>query len=249
MIGLIAAMTSERNALLRYLQGWKKVKKGDLRGIHFELAGKACILVTSGMGVERARTASLKLIQSFAPQWLISFGIAGAVEDNLQIGDVIAIRAVCQLHEQTLSALRPLHCWPDEGMQLVRTELAALNARLLTGVAITTNGSQPASNLLVEMEHPILEMETAGIAQVAEEHGIAFSALRAISDGPGAPLPFDLGVMMDEHGNLRARQLLMKLLRHPGIALKFPQMQRNAGIAADRAAKALVALIKQEALA
>ena len=52
--------------------------------------------------------------------------------------------------------------------------------------------------------HPILEMETAGIAQVAAENGIPLLSIRAISDGPRAPIPFNLGEMMDEDANLRA---------------------------------------------
>lgn len=250
MIGLIAAMAEERNALLRHIKGWKRVQVEGLRSIYFEFPDKACVLVTSGMGVQRARVATQKLIQSFSPRWLISFGIAGAVEDELQIGDVIAVRSVCQLNESTLTldTLKPLQFWSDDGMALAKQELAIHNANLLTGTAVTTKGTQPALNMFEGMDHPILEMETAGIAQVAEENRIPLSALRAISDGPRAPLPFDLGVMMDDHANLRAGRLVMEVMRHPRIALKFSQMQRNARIAADRVAIALLALIKQATL-
>jgi adenosylhomocysteine nucleosidase len=245
LIGLIAAMAIERNALLRHIKGWKRVKVQDLEGIYFELPSKTCILVTSGMGMQRARIATQKLIQSYAPQWLISFGIAGAAEDELQIGDVIAVRAVCQLHEHALSTLKQLHFWPNEGIELAEQELVTRNAHLLTGTAVTTVGTQPDLLVLEEMYHPILDMETAGIAQVAEENGIPFSALRAVSDCPSAPLPFDLGEMVDNHANLRLGRLLMEIVRHPGAALKFSQVQTNARIAADRVAVALVALIEQ----
>jgi nucleoside phosphorylase len=216
-----------------------------LEGIYFELPGKTCMLVTSGMGEQRARLATQKLIQSLAPRWLISFGIAGAVEDDLNIGDVVAVRAVCQLRESTLSTSKQLHFWSDESLELAKQELASHHAHLLTGTAVTTKGSQLAFTVSKEIEHPILEMETYGIAQLAEENGIPLSALRGISDGPSAPLPFDLGVMMDDHAHLRLGRLLMEVTRHPRTALKLSQMQKNARIAADRAAIGLVALISQ----
>jgi len=42
-------------------------------------------------------------------------------------------------------------------------------------------------------------METAGIAGVAVEFNTLLLSLRALSDGPGAPIPFDLGKVMDEN--------------------------------------------------
>jgi hypothetical protein len=51
--------------------------------------------------------------------------------------------------------------------------------------------------------------------------------------------------MVDNHANLRLGRLLMEIVRHPGAALKFSQVQTNARIAADRVAVALVALIEQ----
>jgi adenosylhomocysteine/aminodeoxyfutalosine nucleosidase len=247
-IGLMAAMATERNALLRYIQRWKTVNVDDLKGVYFELPGNTCILVTSGMGVQRACAATRKLIHHFSPQFLVSFGIAGAVEDDLHIGDVIAIGAVCHLRGHTLSAMKKLRSWSDKGMALAQQELAKRNARLFTGTAVTTKGNLPSDTALEELEHPVLEMETAAIAQVAEENGIPLCALRAISDGPSEPIPFDLGEMMDDNANLRVSRLLMEIVRHPQIALKFPQLQRNARIAADRAAIALVTLLERASL-
>ena len=63
------------------------------------------MLVTSGMGMRRASEAARELIKTNAPCLLISFGIAGAVEADLEIGDVVVAEAVlragsmeCQAH-------------------------------------------------------------------------------------------------------------------------------------------------------
>jgi hypothetical protein len=88
-------------------------------------------------------------------------------------------------------------------------------------------------------------METAGIAQVAMEKNIPLLALRAISDGPSAPLPFDLGEMMDEDANLHAGRLLRVILHNPGIIFDSRQMIHNTRIAANNAAIALIAALSK----
>jgi adenosylhomocysteine nucleosidase len=248
MIGLIAATTQESNALLRCVREWKRIAMGTFRSHRFELSGRSCLLVTSGMGIRRAREAARALVVMSAPRLLVSFGIAGAVETDLEIGDVVAAEAVCQLDQGAPGSLLPLATWPETAREAVVGALAERGARLFGGTAVTTHGSQFVQYRPGQMTHPILEMETAGIAQVAAENGIPLLSLRAISDGPRAPIPFDLGDMMDENANLRVGRMLKALVRHPGILLQSGKLIRNTRVAADNAAIALVALLSQPAV-
>jgi adenosylhomocysteine nucleosidase len=242
-VGLIAAITQERDALLRCIQGWKRLVLGSLRGEGFELSGQTCLLVTSGMGVRRASQAARTLIDTNALRLLVSFGIAGAVEADLEIGDVVVAEAVCRLDAGGPGPLLPLASWPDTAREAATQFLAGRRARLWVGTAVTTGGSQVVEHQLGKMQHPILEMETAGIAQVAAEKGIPLLSLRAISDGPRAPIPFDLGEIMDEDANLQTGRLLKAIARRPGIVLQLKRLRRNNRIAAENAAAALVAAL------
>jgi adenosylhomocysteine nucleosidase len=243
-IGLIAAMTQESDALLRLIRGWKRIASGPFRGHRFELSGRTCVLATSGMGARRAREVTRCLVERSKPKLLISFGIAGAIEPDLEIGDVVAPDAFCQLSLEGPGPLQPLGTWPAGTREAMVKALDARGARLYPGTAITTGGSQFEHYKPGEMSHPILEMETAGIAQVAAEKGIPLLSLRAISDGPLAPIPIDLGEMMDEDANLQFGRMLKAFVRHPGILLQSRQMMRNSKIAADNAAIALVAALE-----
>jgi nucleoside phosphorylase len=244
-IGLIAAMAQESNALSSHIKGWKRTTLGLFSGKCFELAGKSCILVTSGMGIRRASEATRELIEINAPRLLISFGIAGAIEADLEIGDVVAVEAVCRLDQGVAGPLQPLNYWPDAAREAIVQILAGRGAHVFTGTAITTGGSQVLENQLREMVHPILEMETAGIAQVAAEHGIPLLALRTISDGPRATIPFNLGEIMDDDANLQADKLLKTIIRNPRIVFQSRQLIRNSRIAADNAAIALIAALNE----
>jgi adenosylhomocysteine nucleosidase len=245
MIGLVAALTQERDTLLRHVKGWKWVALGSFRGTSFELSGQTCLLVTSGMGVRRAQKASRILVEANALRLLVSFGIAGAVEEDLKIGDVVVAEAVCRLEQEMPGPLLPLAPWSDAAREAAVQVLAGRSARLFTGTAVTTRGSQVTKSQLGDMMHPVLEMETAGIAQVAAEAGIPLLSLRAISDGPSAPIPINLVEMMDEDANLQTVRLLRTVIRHPKIVLQVRRLMRNTRIAADNVAVALVAALSQ----
>jgi nucleoside phosphorylase len=118
-------------------------------------------------------------------------------------------------------------------------------AQLFTGTAITTHGSQVVLKEGEEVPHPVLEMETAGIAQVAEEQGVPLLSIRSISDSPQAPIPIDLEAAMDEDDNLLNSKLFMMVLRDPKIIFQSGRMMNNSRIAADNAALALVAVLNE----
>jgi adenosylhomocysteine nucleosidase len=242
-IGLIAAMNQERDALLRRVKGARRIKLGPFRGYSFDLHGQACVLVTSGMGMRRAGEATRCLVDAKGPRLLISFGIAGAVERDLEIGDVVAAGSVCLLLGGSPDLIQPLAAWPEASTRAMISALAGRGAHLYPGTALTTAGSQLAPGRSVGLNHPVLEMETAGIARVAAEHDIPLLSIRAISDGPRAPIPLNLDEMMDKDANLKAGKLLKAVISHPGILVHTRQLMINTQLAADNAAVALVAAL------
>ncbi len=243
-IGLIAAMTQESDALLRCIKESKALRLGAFQARSFELAGQTCVLVTSGMGTQRASEAAQSVIETLSPRCLISFGIAGATETELEIGDVVAAESVCRLERGGITPQQQLEPWTQGAWEAASRTLAVRGAHLYVGTAITTGGSQVSEGQLGDILHPVLEMETAGIAQVAAEHGIPLLSIRAISDGPCAPLPIDPAEMMDEDANLRPGRIFMAIMRRPGIVRQFGRMMQNTRIAADNAALALIEVVR-----
>ena len=244
-IGLIAAMSQESAALLRCVGKRERTRLGPLRGFRFQLAGQDCLLVTSGMGLERAAQATRALLEAINPQLLVSFGIAGAVHDDLNIGDVVNARNVCLLEKGVPGLLLPLKALTETAWKAAAQALQPRGARLLQGTAITTRGSQVTPQQAGELSNPVLEMETIGIARVAAEKGIPLISLRAISDGPRAPIPLDLEAMMDEEYHYRIGAMIGMILRQPRILLQSRQIVQNSSIAAQNTAIALVAALGQ----
>jgi len=244
-IGLIAAMPEESEALLRRVKGWKRIALGTFRGYHFNQSGWDGLLVQSGIGLKRAMDATHILLAAINPQFLVSFGIAGAVNGDLQIGDVVLADHTCLLEQTVAGQLQPLAHISDTAWQAVLQALHARGARLLSGTVITTRGSQTVQLQGMSMTNPVLDMETFGVAQVAAEKGIALLSIRSISDGPQSPIPFDLDAMMDEKYNFRIGKILVAVLSQPKIIFQFKHLIQNSRKAADHAAIALLAILDQ----
>jgi len=244
-IGMIAAMPQESKALLRCIGEWERIMIGPFRGYRFRLFDRNCLLVQSGMGIKRAMDATRALLKATSPQFLVSFGVAGAAKDDLQVGDVIVARYTCLLDKGNPSQFQGLASLSDAAWQAAAQALQRRGVRLFSGTAITTRGSQVVRLQPETMAHPVLEMETAGIAQVAAEKGIPLLALRAVSDGPQAPIPFDLEVVTDEESNLQIGKLIKTVLRHPRIILQSIRLSQNVEKAAKNAAITLVTALGQ----
>lgn len=244
-IGLIAAMPQESDALLRYVRQWKRTELGPFRAVRFRLSDRDCLLVTTGMGLQRAVDGTRALVAAIAPHLLISFGIAGAVNDSLHIGDVVVAGSTWWLDMGLPGQPQPLASLSEAAWNAAAQVLQPEGAQLVAGTAITTRGSQVIPQSLEETAHPILEMETAGIARVAARMGIPLVSLRSVSDGPQAPIPFDLEAVIDEEYNLRIGRMLMMVLRNPRIVFQSRRIMLNSKKAADHAARAVVAALSQ----
>lgn len=246
-VGIIAAISQETEALLQHIGNFERVPIGSLRAYRFQLLERDCLLVESGMGARRATNAARALLTVANPQFIISFGVAGAVEDDLQIGDVVLARTTCSLEQGIPGQFHHLASFSEVARQAAAQALELRGARLCSGTAITTRGSQIVLRQAETIEHPVLEMETVGIAQVAAAKGIPLLSVRAISDCPNEPIPFNLDAIIDEEGNPRLGKMIRMVIRQPRILFQSRRLVRNVKRAADNAATALITALRQSA--
>jgi adenosylhomocysteine nucleosidase len=248
IVGLLAAMPQESNALLRYIKDRKRTLIGVFRGVRFRLMDRDCVLITTGMGIKRAMEGTRTLVATTNPHLLVSFGIAGAVNNDLNIGDVVNAESTYLMDNGVLGRGWALDSLSKAAWNAASQALQQNGAQLFAGTSITTRGSQVLLNTPEKLSHPILEMETAGIAQVSFEMGIPLVSIRSISDGPQAPIPFDLEALLDANDNIRIGKLLTMILRNRQIIFRSSQMLRNSKVASDHAAQALIAALSQPLL-
>ena len=244
-IGLIAALPEEIRPFLQHLQEYEQGKLGMFPCFRFRLFDLNCLLVQSGMGLKRAVDATHALLDDTSPQLLVSFGIAGALQPDLQVGDGIVATKAYLLDKGVPGSPQPLVSLSPAAFQAVSQALQLRRANLYSGSTLTTLGSQEVLLPPGEITHPVLEMETAGIAQVAAQHGIPLLGIRAISDTLKEPLPFRIADFTDEELNLQVGKLIKTMIQHPHTLPRFMRFRRNVQIAAQNLAIAVVEALRQ----
>ena len=247
-IGFIAAMSQEVRPFLRRVGKWERIRLSPFPGYRFRLFDRDCVLVQCGIGLRRATEATQALIAVAGPQLLVSFGVAGAVQNDRQVGDVVFVQAACSLDNGRPGQVQPLAAWSTAAQQAAAQALRPRGARCVTGTALTTPGSQSVHLQPQELAQPVLEMETMGIARVAAEQAIPLLALRAISDTIEEPIPFGPEEFFDADFNLRPGKIARLVLRRPHSLLQFLRLARNTNRAAENAAIALIAALSQSLL-
>ena len=244
-IELIAAMPQEINPLLRRIGNWERGRWGAFRCYRFQIANLNCLLIECGIGFKRAAQAAEALLKDTQPRLLVSFGVAGALETELQVGDVVYIGKACSLEAGRPEKSLALASLSDAALQAAAKALKLQGAALVPGTTLTTHGSQAVRLEPGELLHPVLEMETAAIAGVAVERGIPLLSLRSISDNPQEPLPFDIGDWYNGEANLVVGSMIRTFLLRPNILPRLFKLNRNTHRAAENLAIALVAVLGQ----
>ncbi len=248
-IGLIAAMSQEIRPVLAHVGKWRRIRRAGFPVYQFRVVDENCILILSGIGGTRASRAAAALLEQERIRMLVSFGIAGAAESDLQIGDVVIAASSCTWDGSRASTPRTLAVPSPGTRNAIAEALVPYAAALYGGTAITTRGSQYVPTGSPPLTHPVLEMETAAVLQCAMDHDIPLYALRSISDNPQEPIPINLETWYDPGGNLVIGEAIRTIVSQPRLLKQLQRVSRNARSAEKTLAVALLAMLQHMASA
>lgn len=224
-------MPEEIEPLLGLLGSYRKEKAGPLNLYRFSLAAGEVYLIESGLGPAKAEFAVQMLLTVASPAVIINFGFAGAITAGLAVGDLIVANRIFSCRGNSLSEQFNLDYDLADRLALVLAKgCAAEPFQVYRGTCITS-GVIEAKGLLAEvlpegLTNPVLDMETAAIAQAAARAGIPIISLRGISDDAEENLGFSMEEFTDRELNIRIGRILLTVLRKPWI---IPQLVRLAG--------------------
>ena len=235
-VGVVAAMPQEIAPLLRHITGYRKEQAAGRNLYRFELAGVPVALIESGMGPKHAAAATAALIERATPSVLLNFGFAGGVLPGLGVGDLVLAKRVLFLEGGRLRELAQ----PDPRLyRQVAAALTAAPSTLQSGTFVTaaviTNKTELARILNPDMVHPVLEMETAALLQVAADAGIPVVALRGVSDEAEEELGFSLEEFCDGELRISIPRVLRTIAAKPWIIPQLIRLSSNT----KRAGKSL----------
>lgn len=195
-IGIIFAMKEELDALKKYLNINKEYEIFDLKFYEGTINNKNCILVESGIGkVNAARTTQI-LIDNMKVDYIFNIGVAGGVDKNLNVLDIIIANKLVQ-HDFDITAFNHEKGYiPNVGtfietdeylLKLVQNSINENRYRIGTIASgdIFCTDSNMSTKINKKFNALAVEMEGASIAQVCYLNHIPFLIIRSISDIPG----------------------------------------------------------------
>lgn len=106
MIGIIAAMHEEVSELLETLTNITETTLGNRTYYQGKLHTKEVVVVFSRWGKVAASITTTQLINSFQPDEIIFTGVAGGIDTDLNIGDIVLGKELLQ-HDMDASPLFP----------------------------------------------------------------------------------------------------------------------------------------------
>jgi nucleoside phosphorylase len=192
----VAAAPMEFRGILARAKDIRTPRIGAEFARQASLVGNEVLLVTNGMGSKRAAGA-VDAGCAFQPQVIVSTGFCGALDEALQIGDVVAATAVSangrlRTARGVEAAHRGVICSIDHVAQ--------------------TAGEK---RRLRETGACAVEMEAGAVAEKADGLGLPFYCVRAVTDLANETMANDFNRALRSDGHLDTMDILRGALRFP----------------------------------
>lgn len=227
-LALMAAMREELAAVLDLMPDERKVLAGGREYWHGHLHGHEVIAVLAGIGKVAAATTATALIERFGASRIVFTGVAGGIGAGVQVGDAVVAREFLQ-HDMDASPLFPRHelplygrsrlpADPDLSERLLRAlaqslpEVRAHQGLIVSGDRFVSTTQQARALQALLPDALAVEMEGAAVAQVCFDYGMAFAAVRMISDRADDEAHGDFTRFVQEVASHRSAAIVRALL-------------------------------------
>jgi adenosylhomocysteine nucleosidase len=208
-VAIIAALEREVRGLLRE---WRKVER-TYEGRRFKVfESGGVVLVCGGIGYEAARRAAEAAVALYKPQVLLSAGFAGALDARLKVGQILWPRAVIDASDGR------------------RTEAASGRGSLVSFSSVAGPGQK--AKLAMSYGAQAVDMEAAAVARSARTKGIAFAAVKAVSDEASFEMP-DVYRFVTNDGRVRFAAVVAFAVLRPWLWPALIRLGRNSAKASQ----------------
>ncbi|MFD1955109.1 5'-methylthioadenosine/adenosylhomocysteine nucleosidase [Paenibacillus thailandensis] len=195
-IGIIGAMVEEIELLHKHVSVTSEITGAGITFYEGTLHGKPVIFCKSGVGKVNAAVCT-QLLVHLGVDCILFTGVAGAVDPQLNIGDIV-VSSSCMQHDMDVTPLgyeRGVIPYQERSEFMADERLVKLAAeaggRLFAGRTVigkVLSGDQfIASRELVRTLHESMggacaEMEGAAVAQVCDMNQVPYVVIRSMSD-------------------------------------------------------------------
>lgn len=194
-IAIMGAMSEEIAPILKKLESYNVVEYAGNKYYLSEYNGVELIIAYSKIGKVFSTLTAATMIEHFGATVLLFSGVAGAISEDLRVGDLIVATKLAQ-HDLDITAFGHPFGYVPEGSVYVDTDAKLIELSKQVAVemkkdikeGIIATGDQFVANeerknfIGKTFNADALEMEGASVAVVCNALNIPFFILRSISD-------------------------------------------------------------------
>ena len=232
MIAVTFALPAESSNFLKLLRNPIRGRIGHAEFTCGSIGGKQVCVLHTGVGEKATRPRIADFLEHQKTALLISAGFAGALADELHVGDLVLADNFTAPH-------------------LLAPTRDTLGTQLHVGTLATSGAVIDSVSERVELRERsgaiAVDMETEWIANACRTANVPMISLRVISDTPAAPMPAPADVLFNV-----ARQktdvgtLSSYVARHPGALWRLASFGKRITLARHVLAGAIVRLIERD---
>lgn len=220
-IALMGAMPEEITPLLENLGEYTSCEYAKNQFYFAKYKNHELVIAYSKIGKVNSTLTATCMIEKFGCQVMLFTGVAGALREDLEIGDMLYATSTVQ-HDLDITAFGHPHGYvpginifekTDEKLNKIAVEIAKKNNIKLIGGVIASGDKFVCEDnekkwISDTFSADAVEMEGASVGQVCALLGVPYFLMRAISDKAGAKAEFDFDKFMITSANISAKFVL-----------------------------------------
>jgi nucleoside phosphorylase len=239
MVAITFALPAESAEFLRCLRDKSHADRDGIRTIRGKIDDRAVEVLHTGVGENVCRQRMAKFLSATGQirrgehdqhfDYLISAGFAGALNDRLQVGDLLIAK--------NFSTVRPEENFSLSSLQIHMADLLTVSALI--------DSREKRNKLALTSGSVAVDMETEFIARACAAHGVPLLSLRVVSDTPKELFPALTDVLFDiERQRTQMLKLATYIFAHPHRVPRLVQFARRIARARKILADALVDVVR-----
>lgn len=223
-LAIMGAMPEEIAPILERVGDYTVTKRAGNSYYECSFGGHELVIAYSKIGKVFSALTAATMIESLGAQKMLFSGVAGAISNDLSVGDLIIATRLCQ-HDLDITAFGHPHGFVPEGAQFIDTDdslkdvalQVAKEMDIVLKEGVIATGDQfvadPVRKRFIEetFNADALEMEGASVAVVCDALDIPVFILRAISDAADMDASFDFDAFLDSSAKVSA-DFIMKMV-------------------------------------
>jgi nucleoside phosphorylase len=231
MIAITFALRAESSDFTRLLTKPIIFAREGVESVRGQIHGRPVAVLHTGVGEKSCRTHIENFLHQAQFKYLISAGFAGALDRELQVGNLLLSENFSS--PELLGS--PHLDFADDGLFV---------GKLATVPGVIDSKSE-RDRWAAESGAVAVDMETEFIAAACAAHRIPMLSLRVMSDTPSEPFPAPPEVLFDlEKQRTNFARLALYLVTHPGALMRLNAFRQRVALARQSLTSALDKLLR-----